>query len=154
MKRFREFLAEDKEYTAIVKDRNTKDAHKITATSSSLKQFKSDLRSNGYSVMNAAPSDTFGSPEWERKLYTDRENRKQRKSNRLHQRIVKNDFIRERVKPERDAYDAIYRKWFDLPSLSPEKTALSKDLNAAYEKLQQAEAAAAEEYERLKNENN
>lgn len=148
MKTFKQFLREDKEYTAIVKDRDTGDAHKITSTSKSLKQFKSDLRSNGYRVMNAASADTFGSSEWERKLYTDKENRKNRKFNRIQKQVNKNNFVRERTKSEEAAYDQLFKKWSALPSLSPEKIALNDELNAAYERLMQARERAAEEFEK------
>ncbi len=147
MKTFRQFLAEDKEYTAIVRDRNNKSAHKITATSKSLKQFKSDLRSNGYRVINAAPADTFGSLEWERKLYDDKEKRRQRKSNRSERAVNKIDYIHQKT-------DALAARWRQLSDKmdeyelgTPEFRAAADASQKAYQEYEKAREQAEKEFD-------
>lgn len=146
MKSFRKFL-EDKEYTAIVRDPSTKDAHKITATSRSLKQFKSDLRGNGYRVMNAAPADTFGSSEWERKLYDDKEKRKQRKINRIERRVDKIDYVHQKTDHLRDKWMQLSDKMSKYELGTPEFRAAADASQKAYQEYEAARAAAEKEFD-------
>ena len=144
MKTFRQFL-EDKEYTAIVRDGNG-NATKITSKSSSMKQFKQDLRGNGYRVMSVAPADTFGSSEWERKLYDDKEKRKQRKLDRVRKEVDANKYANEKVAELNKRYEELWNRYKDMPIGDPEKMALSDELNKAYTAWQDAKEKAKAEY--------
>ena len=145
MKSFRKFL-EDKEYTAIVRDPSTKDTHKITAPSKSLKQFKSDLRGNGYRVMNAAPADTFGSPEWERKLYDDKEKRKQRKTHRIERAVDRIDYVHQKTDHLRDKWLQLSAKMDEYELGTPEFRAAANASQKAYQEYEAARAAAEKEF--------
>lgn len=147
MKTFRQFLAEDKEYTAIVRDRDTGDAHKITSTSKSLKQFKSDLRNNGYRVMNAASADSFGSPEWERKLYDNKEKRRQRKTHRIERAVDKIDYVHQKT-------DGLAARWRQLSAKmdeyelgTPEFRAAADASQKAYHEYEKAREQAEKEFD-------
>lgn len=144
MKTFKQFL-EDKEYTAIVRDGNGH-ATKITSTSRSMKQFKQDLRGNGYRVMSVAPADTFGSSEWEQKLYSDKEKRKQRKWDRVQRDVDANNYANEKVAELNKRYEELWNKYKDMPSDDPKKMELSDELNKAYDAWKDAKEKAVAEY--------
>lgn len=59
MKRFKQFLAENKEYSAFVKDKHTGEKLIITRSYPSRADFEHDLRSNGYSIIKLAQKDRF-----------------------------------------------------------------------------------------------
>ena len=59
MKRFKQFLTENKEYSAFVKDKQTGEKSIITRSYPSRADFEHDLRSNGYSIIRLAQKDRF-----------------------------------------------------------------------------------------------
>lgn len=59
MKTFKQFLREDKEYMALVKDKQSGELSLITRNYPTLRDFKHDLRSNGYIVKRAADKDSY-----------------------------------------------------------------------------------------------
>lgn len=59
MKRFKQFLTENKEYSAFVKDKQTGEKSIITRSYPSRADFEHDLRSNGYVIIKLAQKDKF-----------------------------------------------------------------------------------------------
>lgn len=59
MKGFKQFLTENKEYSAFVKDKHTGEKSIITRSYPSRADFEHDLRSNGYSIIKLAQKDRF-----------------------------------------------------------------------------------------------
>lgn len=148
MKTFRQYL-EDKEYTAFVRDDNG-NAEKITRTYPSMKAFKQDLRGNGYRVMSVAPSDEVGTSEWERKLYDNREKRKERKLNRILRGVDAHKYAQEKTKDLRAKYDELWEKYKNLPEDDPRRSELITQVNQAYDEYMSAKNAAEAEYKSQK----
>ena len=146
MKTFRQFLAEDKEYTAFVRDKETGRAEKITRSYPSMKDFKQDLRGNGYRVMSVSPSNEVGSAEWERKLYDNREKRKERKWNRLRLQVDANNYAREKAKPLWDRWQELRAEKDKVKFGSPEWLKLSTEADKVYDEYKRVKDSSAEEY--------
>lgn len=149
MKTFRQFLAEDKEYTAFVRDKETGDATQITRTYPSMKDFKRDLRSNGYRVMSVSPSGEVGSAEWERKLYDNREKRKQRKSDRLERKVDKIIYVQQKTAALSDRWHQLSNEMNKYELGTPEFRAAADASHKAYQEYEKARKDAEEEFERM-----
>ena len=153
MKTFKQFIIEDKEYTAFVRDRDTGNATKITRSYPSMKKFKQDLRSNGYRIMSVAAADEVGSTEWERKLADQREKRKERKSNRLTNLVNKNDYVRKKTEP-------LWNRWMQLQQEkdkyeigSEESRRLTAEALKVYDEYKAAQAKAEAEFDSMSKNN-
>ena len=147
MKTFRQFLAEDKEYTAFVRDKETGHADQITRTYPSMKDFKQELRRNGYRVMSISPADEVGTAEWERKLYDNREKRKQRKIHRIERAVDKIDYVHQKT-------DALAARWRQLSAKmdeyelgTPEFRAAADASQKAYQEYEKAREQAEKEFD-------
>lgn len=138
-------LYEDKEYTAFVRD-GRGNAEEITRTYPSMKAFKQDLRGNGYRVMSVAPADEVGSVEWERKLYDNREKRKERKWNRIRLQVDANNYAREKAKPLWDRWHELNAEKDKVEFGSPEWMKLSAEADRVYDEYKSTRDAAEAEY--------
>lgn len=138
-------LYEDKEYTAFVRD-GRGNAEKITRSYPSMKQFKQDLRGNGYRVMSVVPADEVGTSDWERKLYDNREKRKERKLNRIRLQVDANNYAREKAKPLWDRWHELIAEKDKVEFGSPQWMKLSTEADRVYDEYKSTRDAAEAEY--------
>ena len=139
-------LYEDKEYTAFVRDKETGHATQITRTYPSMRDFKSDLRANGYRVMSIAPSNEVGSAEWERKLYDQRNKKKERKFNRALLSANSSEYARNKTEDLYKRWIDLHHQWMEAETGSDEATRLANETAKAYDDYKTAKDAAEAEY--------